>query len=70
MMVQVHDNMLSYPFFRCQGDKFFSNRIKNLLFLFCGLDRKLVSGEKKRFQRREISTKWQNSPEPSINFSV
>lgn len=46
MMVQVTDYMLSYPFFLCQGDKFFSYRVKNLLFLSYGLERKRVIGKK------------------------
>lgn len=46
MVMEVTDNMLSYPLFRCQGDKFFSYRVKNLLFLSYGLERKRVIGEK------------------------
>ncbi len=45
LLVQVLYNMLSYPLFRSKGDKFFSYRVKNLLFLSFGLDREPIIGE-------------------------
>ncbi|MEY4003603.1 MAG: hypothetical protein RIT07_1645 [Bacteroidota bacterium] len=56
--------VLSDPFLRCKGDKFFSYRVKNLFFLSNDLNRKFVNRKMKRFQRREINTKCQNSQEP------
>lgn len=51
--------MLSYPFFRGKGDKFFSHNIKNQFFLFPFSDIKCVFWKIEPFQGGKNKAKWQ-----------